>query len=152
MLNASSVMRNCLKPSEAAQTTCSSLIKTPIVCVRQAENRPHSKKVKFSEREKHLFTYSETSLHSAESFNVFSQPKFVEVSLCVRTLLNIKLPRYAEHNEDEFACIYCSSLTNIKVSNRALSNSSSLFYVPKLWLESCFHCGILAFESYLWTH
>lgn len=74
-------MRNCLKLSEAAQAKCSSLIKTPIVCVPQTGNRLRSKKVKFSESEKHLFIYPVTSLRFTKYLNLFNKSKFVEVYL-----------------------------------------------------------------------
>ena len=50
-------MRNCLKLSTVAWTKRSSLIKTPIVCVPQTESSGNSKKVMFSDGEKHLFSY-----------------------------------------------------------------------------------------------
>lgn len=83
-------MRNCLKLSEAARTKSSDLIKTPIVCVPQTENRLRSTKVKFSESEKHLFIYPATSLHFTNCVNVFSESEFAEVSHFANACLNIK--------------------------------------------------------------
>lgn len=82
-------MRNCLKLSDAARTKCSSLIKTPIICVHIQKNRRRAKKVKFSESEKNLFIYPVTSLPFTKYFIVFNKLKFAEVSLSVSSFLNI---------------------------------------------------------------
>lgn len=74
-------MRNCLKLSYAAQTKCSILIKTPIVCVPQTENTLRSEKVKFSESVKHLIIHPQTSMQFSKHSNVFIVNKFPGVSV-----------------------------------------------------------------------
>lgn len=83
-------MRNRLRPSEAARTKCSGLIKTPIVwAATQTENRAHNKKVNFSEGEKKkkkkLFIYRVTSLPFTKTRFVFNKLKFAKVTLRVRS-------------------------------------------------------------------
>lgn len=133
MLNASSVMRKCLKLSEAARTKCSSLIKTPIVCVPQTQNRLRSQKVKFSESVKHLFIYPVTSLHFTMYSKVLNKSEIAEVSVCVSTSLNIKRPHYADDDQNEF----CSSRTNSRVS-RLYQSLLDPFYDPKTAISHVF--------------
>lgn len=66
-------MRNCLKPSEATGTKCCRLIETPIVCAAdEQKTERRSKKVKFSQSDKHLFVCPVMYLRFTKCFNVMT--------------------------------------------------------------------------------
>ena len=126
MLNASWIMRNCLKLSEAAEPNAP-------VWLRHLSSVYHKQKtdcaLKRSSFQKvwNVCSLRWWHLHFTKYSDVFSMSKFAEVSMCVSAALNIKLPQYTHDNQNEFPFIHSSSQTNCRVSMKVLSKSPESF-------------------------